>query len=91
MPTQSDEDEWTAVQVRKFYQRRLGRALSGPRFWTETRVARVVELYQAGETPATITEEFVEYGVKAGTIYWVLSNPAGYRTDPTASIGIALK
>jgi len=71
VPTASGNGIWTGVMVRTLY-RRLGRPLKTPRFWTNTRVARVVELREAGKTLAAIAEEFVEYGISQYAVSSVL-------------------
>jgi hypothetical protein len=70
VPTVSGKGTWNEHRVCTFY-RRLGRSLK-KRFWNKTRMARVAELYRAGETRAAIAEEFAEYGVTAGAVGWVL-------------------
>ena len=69
---------WTSRMVRTLYQR-LGRPSKPPRFWNKTRVARVVELQQAGESPAAIADEFIEDGITEHAVrrvLWRAKDPA---------------
>ena len=70
VPTLSGSGRWTGTMVNTLY-RRLDRS-KPPRFWNKTRVARVVELREAGESPAAIADEFIEYGVTETGVWCVL-------------------